>query len=77
MPMCPSIPAYSERHPLAGFQARVIRAIVACRTPPLGGQVYHCPACGHDEVRFHSCGNRHCPKCPALAKERWIAAQYA
>ncbi len=70
-------PAYSERHPLTGFQARAIRAIVACRTPALGGQVYHCPACGHDEVRFHSCGNRHCPKCQALAKERWVAAQVA
>lgn len=70
-------PAYAEQHPLAGFQARTIRAIVACRTPELGGQRYHCPACGHDEVRFHSCGNRHCPKCQALAKERWVAAQVA
>jgi len=70
-------PAYAEQHPLAGFQARAIRAIVSCRTPALGGQVYHCPACGHDEVRFHSCGNRHCPKCQALAKERWVAAQVA
>jgi len=68
---------YAERHPLAGFQTRAINAIVACRTPALGGQVYHCPACGHDEVRFHSCGNRHCPKCQALAKERWVAAQVA
>jgi len=68
-------PAYAEQHPLAGFQTRAIRAIVACRTPALGGQRYHCPACGHDEVRYHSCGNRHCPKCQALAKERWVAAQ--
>jgi hypothetical protein len=70
-------PAYVEQHPLTGFQARAIRAIVACRTPELGGQRYHCPACDHDEVRFHSCGNRHCPKCQALAKERWVAAQVA
>ena len=28
-------------------------------------------------MRFHSCGNRHCPKCQALAKERWVAAQVA
>jgi len=70
-------PAYAEQRPLAGFQAHALRAIVACRTPSLGGQRYHCPACGHDEVRFHSCGNRHCPKCQALAKERWVAAQVA
>jgi hypothetical protein len=70
-------PAYAKHHPLAVCQTRAIRAIVACRTPELGGQRYHCPACGHDEVRFHSCGNRHCPKCQALAKERWVAAQVA
>jgi hypothetical protein len=70
-------PAYADAHPLTGFQTRALRAITACRTPALGGQVYHCPACGHDEVRFHSCGNRHCPKCQALAKERWVAAQVA
>jgi hypothetical protein len=70
-------PDYADHHPLTGAHVRAIRAIVACRTPALGGQVYHCPACGHDEVRFHSCGNRHCPKCQALAKERWVAAQMA
>ena len=70
-------PTYVERHALTGFQTRAIRAIVACRTSSLGGQRYHCPACGHDELRFHSCGNRHCPKCQALAKERWVAAQVA
>lgn len=70
-------PAYAEQHPLTGSQSRTIRAITACRTPALGGQDYHCPACGHDKVRFHSCGNRHCPKCQALAKERWVAAQVA
>jgi len=70
-------PAYTEDHPLTGFQTRAIRAIIACRTSALGGQSYHCPTCGHDEVRFHSCGNRHCPKRQALAKERWVAAQVA
>lgn len=68
---------YADRHPLSASQDRAIHAITACRTPALGGQVFHCPACGHDELRFHSCGNRHCPKCQALAKERWVAAQMA
>jgi hypothetical protein len=29
------------------------------------------------EVRYHSCRNRHCPKCQTLAKERWLAARTA
>lgn len=70
-------PAYALHHALAGFQRRALSAIAACRTPALGGQRYLCPACGHEEVRFHSCGNRHCPRCQALAKERWVAAQVA
>lgn len=70
-------PAYARDHPLSRAQARAVRALTACRTPVLGGQAYLCPACGHAEVRFHSCGNRHCPQCQALAKERWVAAQAA
>ncbi len=70
-------PAYVEGHVLAGFQRRALEAITACRTPALGGQRYVCPHCGHEELRFHSCGNRHCPKCQALAKERWVASQGA
>ena len=26
---------------------------------------------------YHSCRNRHCPKCRTLAKERWLAARRA
>lgn len=70
-------PAYARAHPLSAPQARAVRALTACRTAALGGHTYVCPACGHVEVRYHSCGNRHCPQCQALAKERWIAAQAA
>jgi hypothetical protein len=28
-------------------------------------------------IRYHSCGNRHCPKCQTLTKERWLAARKA
>lgn len=68
---------HARHHALNRHQSRAVRALTACRTPALGGQAYLCPACGHGEVRFHSCGNRHCPQCQALAKERWIAAQAA
>ena len=26
-------------------------------------------------MRYHSCGNRHCPKCQTLAKLRWVDAR--
>jgi hypothetical protein len=29
----------------------------------------------HAQIAYNSCRNRHCPKCQALSKERWIAGQ--
>jgi len=31
-----------------------------------------CNRCGATRAVYHSCRNRHCPKCQTLAKERWI-----
>ncbi|MGH8573079.1 MAG: IS91 family transposase, partial [Gammaproteobacteria bacterium] len=32
---------------------------------------------GAEIARYHSCRNRHCPKCQTLAKERWVEARCA
>ena len=32
---------------------------------------------GRQRYVYHSCRNRHCPKCQTLAKERWLAARRA
>jgi len=49
-----------------------MRAIVQCRTAALGGQRESCLACGYARYRYHSCRNRHCPKCQSLAKAQWL-----
>jgi len=51
---------------------KVIDAIIACRTPALGGQVEQCDHCGHEIVRYHSCRNRHCPQCQTTARLSWV-----
>lgn len=56
---------------------KAIRAITACRTSVLGGHADVCDECGHIKPSYNSCRNRHCPKCQALAKERWILAREA
>jgi len=53
----------------------VLRAITRCRTAALGGHVDHCPRCGHQAISYNSCRNRHCPKCQAQARQRWLAAR--
>jgi hypothetical protein len=56
-------------------ERRVLSAIERCRTAALGGHVDVCRSCGHEHPSYNSCRNRHCPKCQALAQERWIAAR--
>jgi hypothetical protein len=41
----------------------------------LGGHVERCLDCGHERIAYNSCRNRHCPKCQALSRARWLAAQ--
>ncbi len=48
-----------------------------CRTPAFGGHLYQCDHCGAQQVVYNSCGNRHCPKCQSLAKERWLEKRSA
>jgi hypothetical protein len=69
--------AYLATHALSTPQAKAWRAIVACRTPALGGQLLACQACGHRHWQYHSCRNRHCPTCGARAKEAWLQGRLA
>jgi len=63
--------------PLSPTRQRVVRAIVQCRTAALGGHVHECDHCGHREVSYNSCRNRHCPKCQSLHRARWVQARKA
>ncbi len=56
---------------------RALRDLDACRTPALGGHVHQCDHCGHQVYAYHSCRNRHCPKCHRDQTERWLTAQRA
>lgn len=64
--------AYRRRHRLAPEQRRVLRAIELCRTAALGGHLETCAHCHYQRPAYHSCRNRHCPKCQAFAQDRWI-----
>ena len=40
-----------------------------------GGHVQVCDSCGATKTVYHSCRNRHCPKCQSLDQARWVHAQ--
>src|SRR5579872_5401153 len=56
-------------------QLKAFRAIQRCRTAALGGHRDACPRCGYQAISYNSCRNRHCPKCQAQARQRWLAAR--
>jgi hypothetical protein len=54
---------------------RTLRALLACRTPALGGHRYRCQKCGQTHFVPHSCRNRHCPLCQGQAAREWLDQQ--
>ena len=71
--------AYRDRNAghLSRGQRKVMGAVEACRTAALGGHVERCGDCGHTAIAYHSCRNRHCPRCQAGAARDWLAARQA
>jgi predicted RNA-binding Zn-ribbon protein involved in translation (DUF1610 family) len=71
-------PAYRARFSdkMLPSHRRAMRAIERCRTPALGGHVYTCPNCHETVYHYHSCRNRHCPKCQHENAQRWLEQQY-
>jgi Putative transposase/Transposase zinc-binding domain len=66
---------YQKEHALSYEQRQAARAIMACRTPALGGVIKACTECGKWEFQYKSCKNRHCPQCGAFEKAQWLEAQ--
>jgi hypothetical protein len=60
---------------LSNDQARVVSALIACRTQALGGHLQRCDHCGRENPVYNSCRNRHCPKCQSLEQALWVEAQ--
>src|SRR6266849_2807622 len=57
---------------LTPTQKKALRDLARCRTAALGGHVERCLDCGHERIAYNSCRNRHCPKCQALSRARWL-----
>jgi hypothetical protein len=70
-------PAYQAK-----FSARILPShlramqdIEQCRTASLGGQLYYCAQCDQQRYSYHSCKNRHCPKCQNEQANEWLQEQ--
>ena len=66
---------FEQKYAPTEQQRNVLAKLSECRTSPLGGHVDACDTCGTIRISYNSCRNRHCPKCQATSRERWIEAR--
>lgn len=55
---------------------KVIDHIRQCRTPVMGGELYKCKPCLKFAYSYHSCQDRHCPKCQNDQAQKWLITQH-
>jgi hypothetical protein len=69
-------PAYERKYRarLLPSHRRAVAAMVSCRTPALGGQLYRC-GCGQEHYAYHSCHHRACPQCGHADATQWLDRQ--
>ncbi|MCK4696449.1 MAG: IS91 family transposase [Candidatus Cloacimonetes bacterium] len=60
---------------MPSFHFKAIKAIMQCRTRVMGGEVYYCESCRQYHYAYHSCKNRHCPKCGNNESQKWVEKQ--
>lgn len=69
-------PAYEQKYRarLLPSHRRAVAALLSCRTPALGGQLYRCD-CGQQHFAYHSCNHRACPRCGHADATEWLDRQ--
>ena len=63
---------YQKAYPLWPEHKKIVSDLLNCRTAKLGGKIERCDNCGVLRIVYHSCRNRHCPKCQHMPRERWL-----
>lgn len=69
--------SFRASHSLAPWQIKAMADIEHCRTAYFGGHLERCDHCGHEHYSYHSCRNRHCPKCHGEQTQAWLEKQQA
>ena len=63
---------YQSQYPMWPEHRKIVYDLLNCRTAKLGGHIDRCTHCGMLRITYHSCRNRHCPKCQHMPRERWL-----
>ena len=68
-------PEYERTHNMTREQRKALLDLASCRTAVLGGHLWECPECHHQEPQYNSCYNKHCPKCQNAKRGEWVGKQ--
>ncbi len=63
---------YQNHYPLWPEHRKIVTDLLNCRTARMGGHIDRCDRCGMMRITYHSCRNRHCPRCQHMPRERWL-----
>lgn len=66
------LPALESQGGLSGHQRSILKLMSLCKTAALGGHRERCDQCAYTRIHYNSCGNRNCPTCQGVNKEKWI-----
>lgn len=66
------LPIVESQGGISGHQRSMLKLMSLCKTSALGGHRERCDQCAHTRVHYNSCGNRNCPTCQGVNKEKWI-----
>jgi len=63
---------FRQENNLSVVHLKAMQAIEKCSTERAGFHSFICDSCGHTEIAYNSCRNRHCPHCQWLKQEIWV-----
>jgi len=63
---------YRNEYTLWPEHHKIVFDLLNCRTAYLGGHIERCNNCSTVRITYHSCRNRHCPRCQHMPRERWL-----
>ena len=66
------LPIATRKYSLSGHQRSILNMISLCKTSALGSHREQCNRCDYRRIHYNSCGNRNCPSCQGVNKEKWI-----
>ena len=66
------LPEVETQGGLSAHQRSILKLMSLCKTSALGGHKERCDQCHYTRIHYNSCGNRNCPSCQAVNKEKWI-----